>query len=332
MNNWLRQAGKIALLFFAVMAAGVIGFMAIEGWGLLDALFMTVVTVSTVGYSEVHPLSTGGMVFAIVLIFFGVGTFLYAIMNIAEFVISGAWTGTLGRRKMKKTIDAMNNHYILCGFGRVGQQVAVEFGRERVPFVVVDNNAEAIEACIASGCLFIEGDASNDKVLKEAGIQRAKGLITATDADADNVYITLSAKGLNSDLFVVARANMEKSEYKLLKAGADRVLSPYSLGGRRLASLLLRPTVVEFLDVVMHSEDIELFMEEVEVGEKSSFVGSTMMDVRKSYAAGANILALKKRGEKRMTATPGPKTVIGAGDMFVALGTRAQLKELEGLS
>jgi voltage-gated potassium channel len=332
MNNWLRQVGKIALLFFAVITAGVVGFMALEGWGLLDALFMTVVTVSTVGYSEVHPLSSGGMVFAIVLIFFGVGTFLYAIMSIAEFIVSGAWTGTLGRRRMKKTIDAMKNHYILCGFGRVGQQVAVEFVREHVPFVVVDNNAEVLGACIASGCLFIEGDASNDEVLKEAGIQRAKGLITATDSDADNVYITLSAKGLNSGLFVVARANLEKSEYKLLKAGADRVLSPYSLGGRRLASLLLRPTVIDFLDVVMHSEDMELFMEEVSVGEKSSFVGSTMMDINKSYTAGANILALKKKGEKKMLATPGPEIVIGEGDMFVALGTRAQLKELEGLN
>ncbi len=332
MDNWLRRAGKIALLFFAVIATGVIGFMLIEGWGLLDALFMTVVTVSTVGYSEVHPLSSGGMAFAIILICFGVGTFLYAIMSIGEFIVRGAWTGTLGRRRMKKMIDAMKNHYILCGFGRVGQQVAVELDKEGVSFVVVDSNAEAVGVCAGAGHVFVEGDASNDEVLKDAGIERAKGLITATDSDADNVYITLSARGLKADLFIVARANTEKSEYKLLKAGADRVLSPYSLGGRRLASLVLRPMVVEFLDVVMHSPDVELFMEEVEVGGSSAFVGATITDIKERCAAGANILALKKRGEDRVAASPPPDTTIGEGDMFVALGTRAQLKELEGLS
>lgn len=332
MSDWLRQIRKIVFLFLAVIAFGVAGFMAIEGWGFLDALFMTVVTISTVGYREVQPLTGPGMIFDIVLIFLGVGTFLYVITSIGEFVVSGQLSGALGRRKMNKSIQDLKDHYILCGFGRVGQQVALELEREHVPFVVIDNNPEPIQGCSARGYLYIEGDASNDEVLLEAGIMRAKGLVTATDADADNVYITLSAKGLKAGLFVVARANLEKSEYKLTKAGADRVLSPYSIGGRRLASLLLRPTVVEFLDVVMHGTEIELLMEEVIVREKSQFVGGTMGEVRKRCVAGANILALKKKGGEKMIANPVPETRIDAGDRFVALGTREQLRDLEGLT
>ncbi len=332
MSAWLRQVRKIGILFFSVTAFGVIGFMVIEGWSFLDAIFMTVVTISTVGYREVQPLTGPGMVFAIVLIFLGVGTFLYVITSIGEFVVSGQLSGALGRRKMKKTIHDLNDHYILCGFGRVGQQVALELEREQVPFVVIDNSHDPIQECSLRGYLYVEGDASNDEVLKEAGIMKAKGLVTATDADADNVYITLSAKGLKRDLFIVARANMEKSEYKLMKAGADRVLSPYSIGGRRLASLLLRPTVVEFLDVVMHSEEIELLMEEVIVRESSPFVGGTMGEVRQRCTTGANILALKKEGGEKMIANPGPETLIDAGDRFVALGTREQLRDLEGLT
>lgn len=233
---------------------------------------------------------------------------------------------------MKKDIDALKNHYIICGFGRVGVQVALELKREGVPFVIIDNNPDAVQRCVEQGYLYIEGNASNDDTLKEAGIERAKGLVTATDSDADNVYVTLSAKNLRGDLFVVARANLEDSEQKLMKAGADRVLSPYSIGGRRLASLLLRPTVVEFLDVVMHSAEIELMMEEVAVHKKSAFVGATMADARIKCINGANILAIKKKRDRNMTVNPSSDIVIETGDKLVAFGTREQLKELEGLS
>jgi voltage-gated potassium channel len=330
--SWQRQVKKIVLLLFAITAFGVVGFMLVEGWSFFDSLYMTVITFSTVGYNEVHTLSPGGRAFVIVLIVLGVGTFLYMITSIAEFVVTGEITGALGRRRMNKAIDSLNNHYIVCGYGRVGIQVALELKREGVPFVVIDTNPDSIQACSAEGYLYIEGDASNDETLKEAGIFRARGLVTATDEDADNVYITLSARNLKGDLFIVARANLEKSQYKLRKAGADRVISPYSIGGRRLASLLLRPTVVEFLDVVMHSAEIELLMEEVMINEKSPFVGATMEDVRRRCAAGANILALKKKGEKKLVPNPSPETVVEMGDRFVALGTKDQLRELEGLT
>ena len=203
---------------------------------------------------------------------------------------------------------------------------------ERKPFVIVDNNPEALQHCNSLGYLFVEGDASNDEVLKEAGIFKAKGLVSAIDSDADNVYVTLSAKGIRDDLFVVARANLEGAEHKLRKAGANRVISPYSIGGRRLASLLLRPAVVEFMDVVMHSAEIELFMEEVVVHKRSPFVGNTMGNARIKCVAGTNILAIKKMGGEKMIANPATDTLIEEGDRLVALGTKEQLKELEGMT
>jgi voltage-gated potassium channel len=330
--SWQRQVKKIAILFCSITAFGVAGFMLVEGWSFFDSLYMTIITFSTVGFNEVHPLSPGGRIFTVVLIVLGVGTFLYMITSIAEFVVTGQLSGALGRRRMNKAIDALSNHYIVCGYGRVGTQVALELKREGVPFVIIDSNPDSIQACSAEGYIYIEGDASNDEILEEAGIFRARGLVTATDEDADNVYITLSARNLKADLFIVSRANLEKSEYKLLKAGADRVISPYSIGGRRLASLLLRPTVVEFLDVVMHSAEIELLMEEVMINDKSPFVGATMEDVRKRCAAGANILALKKKGGKKLVPNLSPETVVEMGDRFVALGTKDQLRELEGLT
>ena len=259
--DWEKHFKWIVFLLFSIMAVGVIGLMFIEGWSFLDALYMTVITMSTVGFKEIHPLTTEGKVFIIILIVLGVGSFFYIVTVTAEYIISGHLKGVIGRKRMKKEIDALNNHYIICGFGRVGEQVAGVLNSERKPLVIVDNNPDALQQCNSLGYLFVEGDASNDEVLKEAGIFKAKGLVSAIDSDADNVYVTLSAKGIRDDIFVVARANLEGAEHKLRKAGANRVISPYSIGGRRLASLLLRPAVVEFMDVVMHNAEIELFME-----------------------------------------------------------------------
>ncbi len=328
--NWERQITKIVLLLLTVVAFGVTGFMTIEGWSFFDALYMTVITLSTVGFNEVHPLTPQGRAFVILLTVIGVGTFFYIITRIAEFIVAGHFVGALGRIRMKKEIDRLKDHYIVCGFGRVGQQVCMELERDGVPFVVIDNNRSSIERCRSCGYLFIEGDASNDETLREAGILRARGLVTATDSDADNVFVTLSAKSLRSDIFVVARANLDDSERKLKKAGADRVISPYAIGGRRLASLLLRPAVVEFLDVVMHSEKIELIMEEVFIHKSSPFVGITMRNARQRCLTGANILAIKKGRE--LIVDPAADVVIESGDRLIALGTKEQIKELEGIT
>ena len=229
---------------------------------------------------------------------------------------------------MKKMIDALNGHYIICGFGRVGYEVAQELQKDNAKFVVIDNDLRAIKRCLDLDYLTIEGNASEDEVLRDAGIMKARGLVTATDSDADNVYVTLSAKSLNSKLFVVARATNNEAEHKLLKAGADRVICPYRLGGHRLASLLTRPTVVEFMDVIMQKADIELIMEDIHIGASSSFAGKTLIEARAMCVAGVNILALKK-GIKGVIASPTPESVMERGDTVVVLGTREQLKEFE---
>ena len=329
---WERQLKTIPLLLIGIIAFGVIGYMLIEGWSFLDSLYMTITTISTVGYNEVNPMSSVGRAFTIALIVLGVGVFFFIITIIAEYIIAGHLVGAIGRRKMKQKIGAYNNHYILCGFGRVGDQVAMSLVQEGVSIVIIDNNPESIKRCEQMGYAYIEGDASDDAVLREAGIDKAKGLVTAIDSDADNVYVTLSSKSLREDLLVVARATTEEAEHKLVKAGADRVISPYSIGGKRLASLLLRPAVVEFLDVVMHDIEEELLMEDIFVREKSRFVGDTIVEAREKCAAGANILAVKKKGAKMMLANPPADTLIEVGDHLVALGTKEQLKELERLS
>ncbi len=329
---WERQLKKIPALLIGVITFGVIGYMLIEGWSFLDALYMTITTISTVGYNEVQPLTTIGRVFTIALIVLGVGVFFFIITILAEYIIAGHLVGAIGRRKMKQKIGAYKDHYILCGFGRVGNQVAASLEQEGVSIVIIDNDPESIKRCVQKGYTYIEGDASDDAVLKAAGIDKAKGLVTATDSDADNVYVTLSSKSIREDLLVVARATTSEAGHKLLKAGADRVISPYSIGGKRLASLLLRPAVVEFLDVVMHDIEEELLMEDVFVRDGSRFVGNTIVAAREKCAAGANILAVKKKGAKRMLASPPPETLIEIGDHLVALGTKEQLKELERLS
>lgn len=325
---------KVLIVFFGVLSAGVAGLMIIEGWPFLDALYMSVITVYTVGYSEPRPLTAAGQIFIIIYIISGVGAFLYAISGTAEFIIAGHLGGVLGRKTMKRKINELNGHYIICGFGRVGQQVAVELKRDMVEFVVIDNDAEAIRRCAEQGFLYVQGSASEDEALKAAGIMRAKGLVSAIDSDAENVYVTLSAKTLRPDLCVVARASSIEAEHKLLKAHADRVLSPYTLGGRRLANLLLRPNVVEFLDVAMHGGDGDerLLMEEIEVREMSPFSGLTIGEAKQRCTRGANILAIKQDGNLKVVTDPQSRVTIRNGDLLIALGTSEQLAELEKMT
>lgn len=330
--NWERQIIKVVLIFISVITLGVAGLMFIEGWPLLDALYMTVITISTVGFREVHPLSKAGTVFIIGFIILGVGSFLYIISKIAEYIVAGHLQGALEKKRMNKKINGLDRHYIVCGFGRVGQNVAVELERAGIAFVVIDIDPASIARCAERGYLYVQGNASEDTVLKDAGIMRAAGLVTATDSDAENVYVTLSAKALRDDLYVVARASSDEAEHKLLKADADRVLSPYSIAGRRLAGMLLRPNVIELLDVVMHRENNDLMMEELLVREKSALDGATVGEARQRCTLGANILAIKKKTENRIIPSPGGAIAIGTDDLLVVLGTKEQLKELEGLT
>jgi len=327
--DWEGRILKTVGLIFLIALASVAGLMVIEGWSFVDALYMTVITISTVGFSEVHPLSEGGKFFIIILILFGVGAYIYIISIVAEYFVAGALIGGIGRRKMKKKIEELDRHCIVCGYGRVGSEVALELKNGGVEIVVIDKDPERLKLCAAKGYRYIEGDASSDDVLVEAGVHRARGLVSAVDSDAANVYVTLSAKSLNKDIFVVARSERVDSEKKLRAAGADRVISPSGIGGRRLASQLLKPAVLEFLDVVMHSADIEIFMEEVKLKQSSVFIGMTLVEVRKKCLEDANILAVLKADNGNMKVNLLADTRIDGGDMLIAIGTRAQLRRLE---
>ncbi|VAV83686.1 Potassium channel protein [hydrothermal vent metagenome] len=330
--DWEGRILKTVGLVLLIAAAGVAGLMVIEGWSFVDALYMTVITISTVGFGEVHPLSEGGKLLVIILIIFGVGAYIYIISIVAEYLVAGALIGGIGRRKMKKQIEELDRHCIVCGYGRVGSEVAIELKNGGVEVVVIEKDPERLKLCAARGYLYVEGDASSDEVLVEAGVHRARGLVSAVDSDAANVYVTLSTKSLNKDIFVVARSERADSEKKLRAAGADRVISPSGIGGRRLASQLLKPAVLEFLDVVMHSADIEIFMEEVKVKQSSVFVGMTLVEAKKKCLEDANILAVLKVDGGNMDVELSADTRIEGGDMLIVIGTRAQLRSLEGLA
>lgn len=309
-----------------ITVAGVIGYVVIEDWSFIDALYMTIITITTVGYAEVHPLTDGGRIFSILLIIGGVSGALYALSGIAGYVIEGHLGTTLGRRRMEKTITKLKKHFILCGYGRVGQEIARIFTEEGVPFVVIDKNQETIASIDKTGGLYILGDATSDDVLKEAGIEQARGLVVALGNDADSVYITLSARGLCPDLFIEARASSSMAGAKLKKAGANRIIAPYNLGARRMAELALRPAVVDFIDTVIRSHGRDLQMENITISHDSTLAGLTVGETR--HRTKAAILTISRKGGKLLV-NPSVEETFEAGDRLITLGTKKQLAALE---
>jgi voltage-gated potassium channel len=307
--------------------------MFLLGWPFLDALYMTIITITTVGYKEVHDLGNNpvGQVWTMLLLLIGVGTLFYAAVSFVELVVEGTVRGYFGRRRVKTEIDKLNGHYILCGYGRVGRQVAREFTAEGVSFVVVDQQESSVEECVQEGHLALLGDASDDATLEEAGIRRAKGLVAAVDSDADNVFVVLSARKINPDLHIVARASSDESAAKLEIAGADRTLSPYAVGGRRLASLATQPLIVDFLDIVTRGEKgIEFRLEEFGVPKQSYLANHTIGQLQIGEKTGAMILAIRT-SEGKFDTTPSAQHTIRPGDTLIVLGTSGQVDRLEAL-
>jgi voltage-gated potassium channel len=319
---------RIGLLLVLVIIAGTVGYMVIERWPLLDAVYMTIITISTVGYNEIHPLSTTGRVFSSVLIVGGVGVMLYSATALVQYVIEGHYPNIFGRHRMKEKIEKLKNHSILCGYGRMGQEVAQVFDREEAVFVVIDENEEAIAKAIENGHLCLQGDATSDDTLEQAGIHGAKGLVAALDSDADNIYLTLSAKALRPELFVVARGSTDESEAKLKRAGADRIILPYRIGGRRMALLTLRPLVVDFIDTTMHSRRGEMVLENVKVTPESPLAGMTVKEGLGCCGAMAILAVRKKTG--KLIPNPSDDTPLEIDDELVIIGTREQLRVVEG--
>ncbi len=320
----------VILIYACVLLMGMTGYHFLEGWSWLESLYMTVITITTVGFGEVRPLDIQGQVFTIALVLLGVGCFTYTFGIIADYLVAGQLNEFLFHRRMKTMIRSMKEHYIVCGLGRVGFQVAEELRRAQQPVAIIEENEKTARKAMEAGYATIEGNANSDQVLESAGIERAKGLIATLGTDSANLMVVLSGRALNKNLFIVARANYDATEKKLLIAGANRVISPYSIGGRRIAQTVLRPHVVDFLDTVMHHEDLELIMEDLVIGQGSKLDGSTIGTAKIREATGVNILGLR-REEGKVIVSPTPDTTLQAQDVLVVLGTRDQLSRLENL-
>ena len=316
-------------LIFLVIAFGTAGYQLIEGWKFLDALYMTIITLTTVGYREVHELSSKGMIFTIFLLLVGVGTVLYALSAGAKLILEGELQEMFGRKRLEKKIKELKDHYIVCGFGRMGRIISRELKAKHVPFVAIEKNFDA--ATRTDDLLIIAGDATNDEILKEAGIERARGLISVLPTDAENLYVVLSARELNPDLQIVARAGEEGSENKLKRAGANKVVSPYHIGGLRIAHSVLRPAVVDFIEFATKTGNIELQMEEVTIPTGSIMEGQSLDQCGIGRELGIIIVGIKRAtGEMRFN--PTFRSTIKAGDILIGLGEISKLKVLEEMS
>ena len=325
-SGLMRRVATAGALFFALLAFGVAGYTLIEGWSFLDALYMTVTTVSTVGFREVKPLSTGGQVFTLFLIVFGVGVFFYAFTAVVQIAVEGEVGRLLGVTRMKARIGGLKGHYILCGFGRVGEEIARELKARGTPFVIVDSNPEALERARRHNYLLIEGDATSDVTLQEAGIDRAACLLAAADSDSENTYITLTAKALNPDVFVVGRVGQPVNESKLKRAGADRVISPYLLAGRRMVLSALQPLMLDFVDTLARSRHGEQMLVELEVTGDSFLAAVPVREVH-SHCPSATILGIQKE-DGRLIVTPRPDEVLAVGDRLMVFGEEEELERL----
>ncbi len=315
------------LALLLILAAGTLGYTAF-GYGALDALFQTVITVTTVGFGEVHRFDASEKVFTIALIFAGVGTAGYTFSLLVESFIEDYFADVIRRRRMDRRINAMCDHVIVCGWGRVGQSIAHYLQTSRSDVVVVDTDAERLENVNGP---YVHGDATDENVLRAAGIDRARVLITALNADADNLYVTLTGRSMHPNIFIVSRAASEAAVPKLLQAGADRTVNPQDLGGARMAALAIQPHVAEFLDVVMHDGSLEFRLEQIDVPEGSPVAGHTLRSARVHAHTGALVLALRHPGEEFRT-NPPPEAEVRGGDVLIVIGNASQIESLRTLA
>ncbi len=327
----MKQLRWAALLIVAILLLGTIGFHVIEGWAFLDGLYMTLITMTTIGYGETHPLSHEGRIFNIFLILAGVTTGGFVVATVTQAMLEFELTRVLGRRRMEKEISRLTGHYIICGAGRVGRTVVHELRERKVPCVVVERDPARAEWANREGVPVILGSASSEGVLLQARVQHAKGLVSAVTSDADNLYIVLTASGMVPDLKIIARASDEEAIPKLLRAGATQVLSPYHFIGQRIAQLLLRPNVLDFIDTAFGTERIDIRVEEIRLPQGSPLAGQTLAEADIRQKAGVLILALKQHG-REMDFNPAANVPLGAGDCLIGIGSAENLLKLEKLA
>ncbi len=335
--QWLRRphapTGRVR---WSLVVLGVTTMIGIVGYSLLgleplDAVYQTVITGTTVGYREVGEVTVAYQMFTIVFIFIGVGSALYALSVLFETIVDGRLDAVFGRRRMVREIGQMRGHVVLCGAGRVGRVLVGQVAGRGKRLVVIDSDPDQLDAAEQLGAVGLRGDATSDDTLRAAGIERAGILVAALTSDADNVYVTLAARALNPDLFIVSRAHVEDAEPKLRQAGADRVVNPQAIGGHRMATFALQPNVAEFLDVVMHDDDVEWRLEEITVEKGSELSERTLEEADLRRRCGAMVLAVRRPGGKLMT-NPDRDTVLGAGAVLIAMGTPQELDTVDRLA
>ena len=311
------------VLLAVIIVYGVAGYMLIERWNLLDAFYMVIITISTVGYQEIHPQSAAGRIFTSTLIVTGVATMLYGFGVFAETLADNAFGNYRRERQLERNLNQLRDHFIICGYGRIGTQIVAEFEDHKVPYAVIDQTEEAVGRLRAEGRLHIEGDASSEELLRQAGIERARGLISAVDSDERAVYIVLAARALKPDLYIIARAGRPESIRRLELAGATRTISPYGMAGHRMAELAVRPALVDVLDTLHHGEG-GIGVEELLVGAGMASIGKTIEVAGLLDPSAAKLLALR-RNDGTLFVSPSSELRLEAGDLLIALGTEAQL-------
>jgi voltage-gated potassium channel len=328
-----RLARRFLYIFLAIvttLTTGTLGFTFLCGYPPFDAFYMTLITMTTVGYAEIHPLSRTGRIFNSLLIIFGVTTIFIAIGAMTQTIIELEFGDAIGKRRNKRMIDKLKDHYIICGYGRVGRGAADELQHAGVPFVVVDIDADRVERAMMAGLLAVAADSTRDDVLHQVGIERARGLVAALATDADNLFVLLSAKGLNPKIFVATRAAEEGAEEKMRRAGADAVYAPYAITGHRLAQSLLRPHVVQFLDFTTKDIAQDIAIEQVRVAESSEMVSKSIREMQLGRDLGIIVMAIRSR-DGSMLFNPPADTAVRAGDYLIVMGRQEMLRSLETL-
>lgn len=325
-SPWARPA-VVAAVPLVLIVIGTVGYIALEGWSWFDALYMAVITLMTIGYGEVHPLSQAGRTFTMILALLGATTLAAAATYVLRFIVSGELNQAFGRQRMQRALENVTDHVIICGYGRIGRRVAEELATAGVPVVVVDRE----EARLANTPLWVAGDVTRDETLKRAGIARARALVAAVPSDADNLYVTMSARLLNARVTIVARAEAEGTEEKLIRAGATRVISPTAIGGQRVVQAVLRPAVLDFIDLATKSQHLELQMEQAMVQPGSKLDGVSVGEASLRERCDVLVVAIQ-RADGKMQFNPPPDARLSQGERLVVLGNRASLDKLESLA
>src|SRR6476469_3544458 len=308
------------MLLLAIIAGGTAGYVVIERWSVWDAFYMTVTTVATVGYREVHQLSRAGQVFTVVVIFSGVGTAFYTATLLATIVVEGGLHRRFAQRRFARMLEQLENHFIICGYGRIGAIIADELDRQNVPFIVIERDPSRSHQVLERGWLGVAADSSQEDVLRRVGLDRARGLIAAVGTDAENVFTVLTARVMRPDLFVIARVEADDAEAKLRRAGADRVISPYHIGATHMVQTALRPAVVDFVQIATSSERLDLSMEQVHIKDGSPLAGASIIDAGIRQKFGVIVVGIKRVGGA-MEFNPAPETVMKPGVLLVVPAT-----------